>query len=226
MTCNVRIEQYNPRLDLKTFNEPVIFKNAINDWKALDEWNTLKKFCDRYSHHSIYSKRASFSYNYNTIDTKLTEYCKHSHKEHIIVMDDNKKTANEDIFLSKIANDFYIPKLFDSITHTRILSFGGGFRGVDFMQHCSAWIGMISGRKLWQFADPKFKYIDTSCDNQSNDHRIKKCIVNKTDVVYVPDMWWHATCNLDPYTIAIGTQCQGKQKNGWSYSSNMFHNEL
>tara|TARA_B100000945_G_C20253796_1_gene535816 strand:+ start:158 stop:835 length:678 start_codon:yes stop_codon:yes gene_type:complete len=225
MTCNVRIEQYTSSLILENFKEPIIFKNGINDWKALNDWDTLEKFCNKYSQHSIYSKRASFSYNYATNDTKLTEYCANSHKEHIIVMDDDKKTEKENKFLSSIGNDFYVPKLFENITYTRVLSFGGGFRGVGFMRHCSAWIGMISGKKLWQFADPKFKYIHTTCDNQSNDPRITKCIINKSDVIYVPDMWWHSTCNLNPYTIAIGTQCKGKQPNGWKYS-NILHDEV
>lgn len=26
------------------------------------------------------------------------------------------------------------------------------------------------------------------------------------DVVMVPDNWWHATCNMLPYTLAIGGQ--------------------
>ena len=31
-------------------------------------------------------------------------------------------------------------------------------------------------------------------------------ICSMQQVVYFPEMWWHATCNLDDWTVGIGAQ--------------------
>ena len=34
--------------------------------------------------------------------------------------------------------------------------------------------------------------------------KITTCIVNPGEVIYLPDRWLHATCNLDDVSIALG----------------------
>jgi ribosomal protein L16 Arg81 hydroxylase len=32
-----------------------------------------------------------------------------------------------------------------------------------------------------------------------------ECSLNPGDIIYFPDQWWHATINLDPYTVFVST---------------------
>lgn len=229
ISCNIRVVQANELIhaQLKDLKEPILIKNMINDWKALDLWNTPSKFVSRYHDYDIGSKRASFSYEYVSNSIKLEEFAKHSSEEFIIVMDDKARTPNEDKLLTALKKDFTIPRLFENITYSRILSWGAKFQGVDFMRHCEAWLGLVHGTKLWQFADPNIKSIQTNCENPNPDPRIKKCTMNASDVVFVPENWWHATCNLDPHTVAIGTQCQKTRRtHNWIYIDNIQKEEL
>ena len=35
---------------------------------------------------------------------------------------------------------------------------------------------------------------------------LQACDVGPTEVIYVPDNWWHATCNLDRFTLGVGAR--------------------
>lgn len=229
ITCNIPVVQATELIHtrLNELKEPMVIKNMINDWKALGLWDTPSKFITRYNNYNIGSKRSSFSYNYDSEFVNIQEFAAYSSEEFIIVMDDQQRIPEEDKFLTAIKRDFTIPRLFENITYSRILSWGAKFQGVDFMRHCEAWLGLVHGTKMWQFANPNIKSIQTSCTNPNPDPRIKKCTINASDVVFVPNNWWHATCNLDPHTIAVGTQCyQTRGTHNWIYVDNNQKEEL
>lgn len=186
------------------FKRPVKIVNLLK-WDAFHKWDTPPKFADLYGHHEINANRTSYAQGLD--HTSVNTYMEHAHREHIIVMDDARITDKENEFLNSIFRDFNVPRLFENITYARVLSLGGGLRGVDMMKHCVAWIGMVAGRKRWYLADPNHRDVRADCVDPIEDDRVLECVVEKGDVMYVPDFWWHATCNLDPYTVAIGTQC-------------------
>ena len=35
---------------------------------------------------------------------------------------------------------------------------------------------------------------------------VTQCLLLPGEIIVVPDNWWHATCNLLPYTVAMGAQ--------------------
>ena len=35
---------------------------------------------------------------------------------------------------------------------------------------------------------------------------MQHCLLLPGETIWVPENWWHATCNLDPYTIGVGGQ--------------------
>ena len=81
-------------------------------------------------------------------------------------------------------------------------------------RHDAAWLAVVVGAKLWHLAPPdRPKPADRLCAQRGKvDYAlaaaegVTHCIAHPGEVVVVPDGWWHATCNLAPYTLAIGGQ--------------------
>ena len=193
-----------PPSDFASVSVPTIVRGWVKDWTWIDEWSTPLGMKKSIGHHFINGRRTSLGYD----EMLLSDFIDRAHLEHIIVMDDDRMTSAEDVLLDAVFRNVSIPRIVrPSSVKTRILSVGGGTRGVDFMKHCVAWLGMVSGSKRWYFAPPATPQLKTTCEAPSSDARISTCISNATDVVLVPEMWWHATCNLAPHTVALGTQC-------------------
>lgn len=99
------------------------------------------------------------------------------------------------------------------------LSFGIGNRGsgVQWHVHGAGFAETIWGRKHWvlQHDRPDFHKDQTSrnwMENNYNDlsanNRPLECTLSPGDLIYFPDMWFHATINLDPYTVFVSTFTQ------------------
>ncbi|KAG7363605.1 cupin-like domain containing protein [Nitzschia inconspicua] len=99
------------------------------------------------------------------------------------------------------------------------LSFGIGNSGsgVSWHIHGPGFSESIHGRKHWvlQQHEPEFHPDQTSYNwmyyNYSHlpeSDRPLECTLNPGEMIYFPDMWWHATINLDDYTAFISTFTQ------------------
>ena len=134
--------------------------------------------------------------------------------QHIIVLDEYGKGVSEEALLSDLQAAFPNPEVFESASLCRVFSFGGGHRGVQMMQHGVAWLGLVTGAKLWHVADPELpKPSDRHCtDGGKVDYTlaakegVTHCLLLPGETIFVPEKWWHATCNLDEYTIGVGGQ--------------------
>ena len=81
-------------------------------------------------------------------------------------------------------------------------------------RHHSAWLAVVAGAKLWHLAPPdRPQPSNRYCPGRGKvDYALAAregvihCMALPGEVVVVPDDWWHATCNMLPYTIAIGGQ--------------------
>ena len=111
---------------------------------------------------------------------------------------------------------YQVPDFLTSIVQSRVLSFGGGHRGVQMMQHGVAWLGLVAGAKLWHVASPNLpRPSNRECDNGGKvdwalaaSEGVEHCVMKAGEVIFVPDDWWHATCNLEPYTVGVGAQAR------------------
>jgi Cupin-like domain len=99
------------------------------------------------------------------------------------------------------------------------LSFGIGNSGsgVSWHVHGPGFSEAVHGRKHWvlQQSTPVFHPDQTSYNwmhynysSMSPAERPLECTLYPGDMVYFPDMWWHATINLDDYTAFISTFTQ------------------
>ena len=137
-----------------------------------------------------------------------------THYEHIIVLDEYGRSVGEDALLTDLRSEYAPPDFLESASQCRVFSFGGGQRGVQMMQHGVAWLSLVSGAKLWHVAPPHVpRPSDRHCgDGGLVDHElaaresVTHCLLLPGETIVVPQDWWHATCNLDPYTIGIGGQ--------------------
>jgi hypothetical protein len=99
------------------------------------------------------------------------------------------------------------------------LSFGIGNRGsgVQWHVHGPGFAETIWGRKHWilQEDKPDFHPNQTSRNWMEYTYTVMlvkdrplECTLEPGDILYFPDMWYHATINLDPYTAFVSTFTQ------------------
>ena len=87
--------------------------------------------------------------------------------------------------------------------------------GVTFCHHAFSWLRILRGRKLWFFAPPDVPMPPNTHRNYCLDPRQAPpagvthiCDQRENDLMIVPTLWWHATCNMedDRMTFALGSQ--------------------
>lgn len=102
------------------------------------------------------------------------------------------------------------------------LSFGIGNSGsgVQWHIHGPGFSEAIHGRKHWILYsnknEPKFHPDQTSLNwmhynytaFEKMDDMPLECTLYPGDIIYFPDMWWHATINIDDYTAFVSTFTQ------------------
>ena len=95
---------------------------------------------------------------------------------------------------------------------TRVLGFGSSATGVPMANHGFSWLGVAAGRKKW-FVTPAMtrKPKEPTCYPHGNENSGEMAgattVIQETgDIVILPAGIWHATCNLDRWTIGIGAQ--------------------
>jgi len=98
-------------------------------------------------------------------------------------------------------------------SHPVALAFGIGNAGsgVQWHIHGPGFSEAIHGRKHWILAPPEdepMHHKDQSSRQwmEVNDSpSLMQCTLQPGDMIYFPDKWWHATINLDPYTVFMSS---------------------
>jgi len=226
------VVEMTPEQRMAVFEQPTVITGMIDDWVAHRNWTDPRLFAKRFGHHRVLAKRAAFGWARAAEEgiavdqgasVSLAELIQRTESEHIIVLDEMGKGEREEDLLQDLESEYTRPEIFEGATQCRVFSFGGGHRGVQMMQHGAAWLGMVSGAKLWHVAAPHLpRPSNRECENGGRiEHQVAKkegvehCLLLPGEVIWVPHNWWHATCNLDPYTIGVGGQLwlPGQQDN-------------
>lgn len=210
--------------------EPTIVTGLIDDWPAHASWADPAAFVERFGHHEVFAKRVTRGWiRVNDLfgsDTEegraiiedatlsLAEVAPHAGlSDQMVIMDLQDMSAGEAALLEDLSRDYEVPPLLEAVSNARLFSYGGA-KGVQMSVHDAAWLGVVSGAKLWHLAPPGSpKPGDRECRNSgkidwalAKRENVRHCIQLPGEVMVFGDGWWHATCNLQPYTVAMGAQ--------------------
>lgn len=116
----------------------------------------------------------------------------------------------------QLLKQYQLPPCQTCVASLVALSFGIGNRGsgVQWHVHGPGFAEALWGRKHWVLypADqmPEFHPDQTSRNWMEYTYptlkkRPYECTLNPGELIYFPNMWWHATINLDPYTSFVST---------------------
>ena len=84
-----------------------------------------------------------------------------------------------------------------------------------FHRHGAAWLGEVSGSRLWYLLPPTARREALGPRARACDYLLgtvdpppgtQRCVQRAGEVMYVPNRWWHATCALEEWTVGLGGQ--------------------
>lgn len=116
--------------------------------------------------------------------------------------------------LSSIAADYAYPEMLQqpSILQMGLGDGDGGGRsglGVPPESHSSSWLAQIKGSKRWVLHPPSARKPCASlgggsCELRRWSEETLVCEHEEGEVMWTPEGWWHETCALGAFSIAIG----------------------
>lgn len=106
------------------------------------------------------------------------------------------------------------PEALLQIHNKPLVSLGTKGSGSGGHAHEANWVAQLAGRKVWIVAPPKangrqWPSFDTHvCELYKNRHALplgsEVCVAHPGETLYLPDLWYHGTCNLDDFVFGLG----------------------
>ena len=197
---------------------PTIVTGLIEDWPAYRSFGTPDDLVERVGEYGILAKRTYIGTSAARVGgndpssslMRIRDLKDHLDKVHVVLYPGEPGNAEtEEELVATMALQTSVPDILMR-TQALVVSLGGGTDGVQMAQHGFAWIGIVAGRKRWYLDHPdETKPTDPDCSSREEDQQSKSeviCTQGPGEVVIVPTTWWHATCNVEPYTLGIGGQ--------------------
>ncbi|CAE8640108.1 unnamed protein product [Polarella glacialis] len=145
---------------------------------------------------------------------------------------EGRRELRKRLFDEALGRDYTVPPGLNR-TATRIFAMDGLASGHGMHRHGEAWLASLAGRKVWWVAPPLvagdestnsegrpvFPYKDLSSEEGGwpcswllkedlvpRGAQIRRCVQQPGEVVVLPAGWWHMTCSLDEFSVAVGGQ--------------------
>jgi len=102
---------------------------------------------------------------------------------------------------------YKVPDILGELHGKPIFSAAKEHTGVGFHCHSESWLAQLHGRKAWfllpKDADPP-PMLPPWWYLRERPRGLLVSVLEPGEVMVVPDCWWHATWNLDEFTLAVG----------------------
>lgn len=117
---------------------------------------------------------------------------------------------------SLIRDGYDLPRLLQDVHGSPIFSAGRQHTGVGFHRHNESWLAQVRGRKMWLLlpaGSPRPEALPPWWYLRKRPSGMRVYILEPGEIFFIPNMWWHATWNLDEITWALGWE--GGASSSW-----------
>jgi len=228
--------------DKNSFDEtkPTIF----TDWSpaALENWKDRMSFIQRFGSHPQYVKGGDVQPLQNARGEKCTARTsilvdtmreRFDNDENNVTGDVHGRQMKDDLlfFTNDVENPTFMESILKDVSvpapisqHSAWAGENMGFSVFSAMEqgsshpfhfHEAAWLGQVSGARLWYILPPgtskkvvgaKVNGCDYFTGAAALPSGAKACIQRSGEVFYLPPSWLHATCALEPFSVGVGGQ--------------------
>ena len=184
----------------RQFSRPTLITGLMTHWPAMHAWGSSRKFARRFGHHLVNHKRLEDSTRKERVvagvesdPTLRRMVASRNHSTLVIYAGEYRRSLSEEELLDDLRRDgmWATPDVLMRTFATHVVSFGGG-PGVLTANHGFAWLGLLTGVKVWYLASPSNpRPAHPLCDKRRV-HAVAgttRCVQKRGDVVVVPTAW-------------------------------------
>lgn len=194
---------------------PAVLDDLLGHWPALSTdratWSNESAFMAKYGHHVLEDPLPCQLPKPQKCPLRRHTLAELATAREFLIVPDGDLTADDQSFLQAIIADHPLPELLQNVAHPGFSVGVVAGKGVGHSRHGPAWLAIASGAKLWFLAPPHSPEPEQpACHDLrlANENSRRDGVLHHLqlpgEVVAFPNGWWHSTCNLSPFTPAIG----------------------
>lgn len=190
---------------------PVILHNATGTWGAHERWKN-NGFLHQHGELRLMARPELVKGGSDHGEsTSLKDYLHDDALRKFILLDFGNESLHRTLLPDCSPTPLPLMRIRDKVSFT----LGRNATGSGAHQHNENWISQIVGRKAWILAPPDSakglpeaaspcNLLEASKSGSQLPKDAFVCVIGEGETIYLPDQWWHATCNLDAITVGIG----------------------
>lgn len=200
---------------------PLIFQNAFDEMtlrkmRSTFSLETLRGMSDDVK---VHTRRSAFLANHDGSARERLSFRRYAEsiarEDETLdpIFEHNHDPGESDAFATlarSLYDDSAVPDFLTERNAMRIFSFGGRGMTVGIHNHEANFFVHAHGRKAWFVAPPGERPpVRHACRYDPRDlpdERMRFCVLNEGEILYLSREWWHATCNLDDWVAGYGAE--------------------
>jgi hypothetical protein len=206
--------------------EPMLIEGVVENWDAVKRWKKEALLQSR--ENDVFAVNATSTFMLKTVLTSERRYHVGLVQRNGECYNDGEKCISEWSYMNCLSPNFYerlyspfvadtiekdvnIP---ESLTPLKVMQIGVGTgvgTGVVPEEHPRSWWANVIGTKRWVLHPPTlnppssvFTERALGCNVRYIHSDTQFCDQPAQTIMWLPDGWWHETCNVEEYTIGAG----------------------